>query len=58
LAGGLHNVLLNAVEDLVACLDRSGDPLCSGEDGLAALKVACAARETAGEPVGRRVKSL
>jgi predicted dehydrogenase len=58
LAGGLNNVLLNAVEDLVACLERSGEPLCSGEDGLAALKVACAARQTASEPIGRRVKSL
>jgi len=56
MAGGLHNVLLNAVEDLVACLDRPGKPLCSAEDGLAALKVACAARDTAVEPIGRRVK--
>jgi predicted dehydrogenase len=46
-AGGLDNVLLNAVEDLVRAVDEGAPPLCSAADGIAALKVAVAARESA-----------
>jgi predicted dehydrogenase len=43
---GLHDVLMNAVNDLVHCLESSGVPRCSGVDGLAALRVAEAVRES------------
>ncbi len=56
LGGGFHDVLLNAVEDLVESLEQKRSPRCSGEDGLAALKVAAAARDTASEPLGRRLQ--
>lgn len=46
--GGLRDVTLHAVEDLVACLDQPGRvPRCSGEDALAALQIALAARTSA-----------
>lgn len=41
-AGGMHNLLLNAVEDIVRCLEQSepARPACTGEDGVAALRIA------------------
>jgi predicted dehydrogenase len=52
LAGGLENVLLNAVEDLAHAVDDGTHPLCSAADGVAALKVALAVRDSAaGEAV-------
>ena len=45
--GGMHNALLHAVEDLVHCLNEGGQPLCSGADGVAALKIAFAVRKSA-----------
>jgi len=56
LAGGFHNVLLNAVEDLVESLEQKRSPRCSGEDGLAALKIATATHDTASQPLGRRLQ--
>jgi len=47
LEDGLHNVLLNAVGDVVRCLNEGGQPRCSGVDGIAALEVALAVRESA-----------
>jgi predicted dehydrogenase len=55
LGGGFHNVLLNAVEDLVECLEQQRSPRCSGEDGLAALKIAAVAHETASQPFAGRL---
>lgn len=43
----LQNVLLNAVEDLVRCLDEGGRPFCSGVEGIEALRIALAVRESA-----------
>ena len=37
---------LNIVEDLVSCIENGHDPKCAGEDGLAALEVAIAMRES------------
>lgn len=47
LVGGLENVLLHAVEDLARCVDEGTQPLCSAADGIAALKVAVAVRDSA-----------
>lgn len=47
IAGGLEDVLLHAVEDLVRSVDQGTQPLCSAADGIAALKVAIAARDSA-----------
>ena len=46
-AAGLHNVLLHAVEDLVASVTRGRPPLCTAWDGVEALRIAAAARESA-----------
>jgi len=45
--------LLHAVEDLVRCVQRGGVPKSAAEDGLAALRIALAVRESAqiGQPV-------
>ncbi len=54
ITGGLRDVALHAVEDIVACLDQPGRvPRCSGDDALAALRIALAACESAesGAPV-------
>jgi len=56
LGGGFHNVLLNAVEDLVECLEENRAPRCRGEDGLAALRIATAAHDTASQVLGRRLQ--
>lgn len=47
LSGGLCDVLLHAVEDVVRCLRNNGGPRCSGRDGVAALAIAHAARASA-----------
>jgi len=43
----LEDTLLHAVEDLVASIEENRDPLCSGEDGVAALAIAEAALRSA-----------
>ena len=55
IGGGFRNVLLIAVEDLVESIEQRRSPRCSGEDGLAALKVAAVAHDTASQPFGRRL---
>ena len=45
--GGMENMLLHAVEDLVDCLDNNQTPRCSGNDGINALKIACTALSSA-----------
>jgi predicted dehydrogenase len=40
--------MLHAVEDIVHCLDTGATPQSTGEDGVAALRIALAARESAG----------
>jgi predicted dehydrogenase len=44
---GFDNLLLYAVEDLVRCLTQGGEPACTGEDGVAALRVALATHRSA-----------
>lgn len=44
--GGLRDLALRAVEDLVACLETGRRPCCTAEDGHRALQVALAARES------------
>jgi predicted dehydrogenase len=46
-AGGLQDVLLHAVEDVVHCLEEGCQPRCAGADGVAALEIAFAVRESA-----------
>jgi predicted dehydrogenase len=50
---GLRDVLRHAVDDLVRCLDEGRTPRCSGADGLAALRIAEAVREST--RTGRKV---
>jgi len=45
---GMVDTLLYGVEDLVACLDHNKVPLCSGEDGFAALDLGLSIRDSAG----------
>lgn len=47
LAGGLEDVLLKAVEDLARAVDEHRQPLCTAADGIAAMKIALAVRESA-----------
>src|SRR5688572_15329334 len=47
LPGGVENVMVNAVEDLVTCVADGGVPQCSGSDGVAALRVVEAIRRSA-----------
>jgi predicted dehydrogenase len=51
--GGLSDVLRTAVEDLVSSLGSGASPRCSGEDGVAALRIAAAAVSSArqAEPI-------
>jgi len=53
---GFGDLLLHAVEDLVRCLNEGGTPACSGEDGVAALRIASAVRRSAreGKPLPTR----
>lgn len=39
--GLVSDTLLNVVNDLVFCIDNNKKPICSGEDGLAVLQLAC-----------------
>jgi len=59
LAGGMHNVLLHAVDDLVYCLNEGGQPRCTGKDAIAALKIGLAIRESSrsGQTIQLRVNS-
>jgi predicted dehydrogenase len=50
---GLRDALKHAVDDVVRCLDEGRTPRCSGADGLAALRIAEAVRESV--RTGRRV---
>ena len=45
--GDRRNVMLHAVEDIVHCLDTGDEPQSTGDDGIAALKIALAAHESA-----------
>lgn len=38
--GGMNNMLLYGIEDLVTSLDNNTQPLCSGKDGIKSLKIA------------------
>lgn len=51
--GVSRNMMLHAVEDLVMALQTCRPPACSAQDGLAALKIGCAAHESA--RTGQRV---
>jgi predicted dehydrogenase len=44
--GDRKNVMLHAVEDIVHCLDTGDTPQSTGEDGVAALRIALAAHES------------
>jgi predicted dehydrogenase len=46
--GDRKNVMLHAVEDIVHCLDTGDTPQSTGEDGVAALRIALAAHESSG----------
>jgi predicted dehydrogenase len=41
--GGMDNAMPRMIADCVACLDQPGRPVCSGDDGVAALEIAHAA---------------
>ena len=45
--GDRKNVMLHAVEDIVHCLQTGDTPQSTGEDGIAALRIALAAHESA-----------
>lgn len=45
--GDRKNVMLHAVEDIVHCLNTGDAPQSTGEDGVAALRIALAAHESA-----------
>ena len=45
--GDRRNVMLHAVEDIVHCLETGDAPQSTGEDGIAALRIALAAHESA-----------
>jgi predicted dehydrogenase len=44
--GDRKDVMLHAVEDVVHCLDTGDEPQSSGEDGVAALRIALAAHQS------------
>jgi predicted dehydrogenase len=52
--GDRKNVMLHAVEDIVHCLHTGDRPQSTGDDGVAALRIALAARQSSktGEVVG------
>ena len=45
--GGIKDVLLLVVKDIVACLETGRKPCCSGDDAVAALRIALAIVESA-----------
>jgi predicted dehydrogenase len=45
--GDMGNLMLHAVDDLADAMSSGRDPLCTGEDGLSALRIARAARYSA-----------
>ncbi len=49
MSGGLADVLVNAVDDLTIAIERGREPVCSGDNGVAALRVAEAALQSARE---------
>lgn len=49
-----ENRLIAAIQDLAWCIGTGSDPACTGEDGLAALEIACGLVESA-QVGGRRV---
>jgi predicted dehydrogenase len=53
-AGGPREYMLQAVAHLVDCLEHGKKPLCTGEDGRAALELICALRQSA-DSGGQRV---
>jgi predicted dehydrogenase len=55
--GDMRNLMLHAVDDLADALASGRAPLCTGEDGLAALRIADAARRSAAEG-GKRIEVL
>lgn len=46
-SGGMTDSLLHAVEDIVKCLETGREPICSGLDGLEALRIGQSIRESA-----------
>lgn len=48
------NFMVNAVSQIIDCLEKNTNPLCSGEDGLAALELICAFRGSA-DNEGKRI---
>ena len=49
MSGGLADVLVNAVDDLTIAIERGREPVYSGDNGVAALRVAEAALQSARE---------
>jgi predicted dehydrogenase len=47
--GDMRNTMLHAVDDLAGALSEGRPPLCTAEDGLAALRIAIAARKSAAD---------
>ena len=54
--GNRKNMFLRAVEDLVEAVRTGRPPACTGEDGLAALEIGCAAQQSVN--TGQRVQML
>ncbi len=56
-SGRGKNPLVSAVKNIVDCIERGGNPACTGEDGLRALEVAVALYDSARND-SRRIKLL
>jgi predicted dehydrogenase len=54
--GGMRDVTLHAVEDLVRCVATGAAPRCSGQDGVEALRIGEAVVRTAERRRGQRAK--